>query len=162
MQTNIKGSYLYWHHFAVNQAEPRPDGAGPLLSRCSAGLQAARQAHSTLSAAFCNWVFQYLEPPLDTFPASGSISVLLWWIATRTRETAGGKRLQPLRCCVVIFSENLDPPPFEASCYLHVLGFADALRISWWARSLITSPTFPLNSWPRNHGCFIEGGCIKC
>ena len=28
MQTNIKLSYLYWHHFAVNQTEPRPDGAG--------------------------------------------------------------------------------------------------------------------------------------
>lgn len=141
MQTNIKGSYLYWHHFAVNQAEPRPDGAGPLLSRCGAGLQAARQARSMLSAAFCNRVFQYLEPPPDTFPTSGFISVLVWWIATRTCETARGKRLQPLWCCVVIFPENLNPPPpsFKASSYLHALGFVDALRISWWARSLITS-----------------------
>lgn len=122
MQTNIKGSYLYWHHFAVNQAEPRPDGAGPLLSRCGAGLQAARQARSTLSAAFCNRVFQHLEPPIDTFPTSGSTSVLVWGIATGTRETTGGKRLQPLRCCVVIFPENLKTPPPPLSAWAGFCG----------------------------------------
>lgn len=120
----MKGSYLYWHHFAVNQAEPRPDGAGPLLCRCGTGLQADRQARSTLSGAFCNRVFQYLEPPLDTFPTSGSISVLVWGITTGMRETTGGKRLQPLRCCVVIFPENLHPPvPIQSKLLSACAGF---------------------------------------
>lgn len=61
MQTNIKLSYLYWQNFAVNQTEPRPDGAGPFLSLCGATLEAAQQTHSTWSTVFCNRVFQYLD-----------------------------------------------------------------------------------------------------
>lgn len=54
MQTNIKHSYLYWHHVPVNPTEPRPDATGPSLSLCFATLEAAQWSRLTPRALSCN------------------------------------------------------------------------------------------------------------
>lgn len=95
------------------------------------------------------------RPLLVTFATSGSISVLVWWIAIRTHKTTG-KILQPFQCCVFAIFRNLSL--FKASCILYTLmSFTSHSEQGLWSL-----PTLPTQLLTPHNGCFIRRDFIKC